>query len=93
MKTGEHLVFRVIYRLTDVAGYPQKLHWQQRKIGAASRASLRCSEGLSNPNSEAVAFKFDCAILKGVLTQDAATNGIYNVHCNFQQCIDPDLIL
>ncbi len=30
-------------------------------------------------DSETVAFKFECAIPKGMLTQDADTNGIYNV--------------
>ncbi len=40
-------------------------------------------------NSEAVAFKFYHAIPKGTLTQDAATNGSCNVHCNLQQCNSP----
>ena len=35
-------------------------------------------------------FKLDSAILKGVLTQDAATDGIFNVRCNLQQCNSPD---
>ena len=30
---------------------------------------------------------------KGILTQDAATNGFHNVHCNLQQCNGPDLNL
>ena len=43
-------------------------------------------------DSEAVACKFDCAIPKGVLTQDAATDGPHNVQCNLQHCNGPDLI-